>query len=168
MEEIKQFKYKSENQDIIKVANVKEELIRPYISYNLLFNFENSFLKTKEMKVSRTQLDFNYFEKEELMFISKTYGVKFVEKEIFDGTKRLFSSNHHKNILYNSPGDLVYIEKKNNTILFFEFQRWQTKFQPRGPGEDYLGMDTRYVHSIWKDPVFLNDAMLQKIKSRIR
>ena len=169
MEEIKQFKYKSENEDIIKVANVKEELIRPDISYNLLFNPHGNFKKNNDYKVSMTQLDLNFYEKEELIFFSQTYGIKVIEKVFFDGSKRLVSCNQHVNSLYgNTSATLFYIEKEGKVILLFEFLRWQTKFQPRGPGEDYLGMDTSYVHSIWKDPVFLNDAMLQKIKSRIR
>lgn len=145
------------------IVSIKTELIRPDIK--ILDGNENNI--PSERKTYRKQLTARpsensdlYFNINELLFLSKTYGFKIEEHTIYKGYYTSVLKIHK---LYDSPGEIILIEQGGKEYVMIEFTRWQFEYQPRGAGEDSYGEDVTYILGIWENPL-LTDEIIEKIK----
>jgi hypothetical protein len=148
------------------VVSIKTELMRPSIklmdSNGDVMPSENRVVYRKRLIVNPFVDNGEYFNKEELLFLSKIYEFDIKEDPTYKG---YFSSVLNINTLYKSSADIILIEDGRNEYLIIEFNRWSLECQPRGAGEDSLGEDITYIHGIWENPL-LTDEIIAKIKNK--
>jgi len=148
------------------IVGIKQELIRPYIRFinenGNIISSQNRIIHRKRLIVNPFVNTNEYFNKEELFFLSKTYQFDISEDFEYEG---YYNSMLKNNPLYKKSGDLILIEDNEKEYLLIEFNRWGSESQPRSAGEDSLGEDTTYIHGIWEDPL-LTDEIISKIKDQ--
>ncbi|PAM95289.1 hypothetical protein B4N84_08425 [Flavobacterium sp. IR1] len=154
--------------EIIKegIVSIKTELIRPSIKF---LNDAGSITSSEKRKAYRKKIIVNpfvdpneYFNINELLFLSKTYGFEIEEHTIHKG---YFLSVLKINLLYTTPGEIILIEEKGKQYILLEFSRWSSEKQPRSAAEDQLGEDITYIVGIWENPL-LTDEIITKIKNK--
>lgn len=148
------------------IVSIKTELIRPSIKF---LNSDGSIISSEEIKIYRKKLIVNpfvksneYFNINELLFLSKTYGFEIEEHVIHKG---YFLSKLKINSLYDAPGEIILIEEMGREYILIEFNRWSSAKQPRSAAEDQLGEDVTFIIGIWEDPL-LKDEIITKIKDK--
>jgi hypothetical protein len=148
------------------LVTIKTELLRPSIrlmdSNGNIIPSENSTVYRKKLIVNPFVDNDEYFNKEELFFLSKIYEFDIKEDPKYKG---YFSSVLNVSILYKNSADIILIEDDGKECLIIEFNRWSTERQPRSAGEDQLGEDITYIHGIWENPL-LTDEIIAKIKNK--
>jgi len=148
------------------IVSIKTELIRPSIKF---INENGAIISSEKKKIYRKKLIVNpfvnsneYFNINELSFLSRTYGFEIEEHAIHKG---YFSSALKINSLYNTPGEIILIEEEAKEYILIEFNRWNLETQPRSAAEDQLGEDITYILGIWENPL-LTDEIIEKIKNK--
>jgi hypothetical protein len=148
------------------IVSIKTELIRPSIKF---LNSDGSIISSKKRKTYRKKIIVNpfvdsneYFNINELLFLSKAYGFEIEEHTIHKG---YFLSILKINSLYTTPGEIILIEEEGKEYILIEYNRWNLEIQPRSAAEDQLGEDVTYVLGIWGNPL-LTDEIIEKIKNK--
>ena len=148
------------------IVSIKTELIRPSIKF---LNSDGSIISSKKRKTYRKKIIVNpfvdsneYFNINELLFLSKAYGFEIEEHTIHKG---YFLSILKINSLYTTPGEIILIEEEGKEYILIEYNRWNLEIQPRSAAEDQLGEDVTYVLGIWENPL-LTDEIIAKIKNK--
>jgi len=146
------------------IVSIKTEFIRPSIKF---LNLDGSIISSKKRNVYRKKLIVNpfvdsneYFNSNELLFLSKTYEFEIEEHKMRKG---FFLSVLKINALYTTPGEIILVEEEGKKYVLVEFKRWSSEKQPRSAAEDQLGEDVTYVACIWENPL-LTDEIIAKIK----
>lgn len=148
------------------IVSIKTELIRPSIKF---LNSDGSIISSKKRRTYRKKIIVNpfvdsneYFNINELLFLSKAYGFEIEEHTIHKG---YFLSILKINSLYTTPGEIILIEEEGKEYILIEYNRWNLEIQPRSAAEDQLGEDVTYVLGIWENPL-LTDEIIEKIKNK--
>jgi hypothetical protein len=142
------------------LVKIREELVRPQITFEDS-DGEKINLNSNEVKLYKTKLEEEPFDKEEVIFLAKKFDFKTKNHERH--SQYLTSTLDYLNKLYDCAGIITLIEYKNKEYIMITFERWQFEYQPRGAAEDMHGEDITYVHGIWENPL-LTDEIIKKIK----
>lgn len=148
------------------IVSIKTELIRPSIKF---LNSDGSIISSEKRKTYRKKIIVNpfvdsneYFNINELLFLSKAYGFEIEEHTIHKG---YFLSVLKISSLYTTPGEIILIEEEGKEYILIEYNRWNLETQPRSAAEDQLGEDVTFVLGIWENPL-LTDEIIVKIKNK--
>lgn len=148
------------------IAQIKQELIRPSIQFinsnGDIISSESRVTHVKRLIANPYVKTNEYFSKEELLFLSKTYQFEVQESPEYEG---YFTSIMKSNPLYKSSANIILIEENKKEYLIIEYNRWKLEDQPRSAGEDQLGEDVTYILGIWENPL-LTDEIIAKIKNK--